>query len=128
MGWSCLQDSSSRCNPRELRERLNELNSSYPLGYSEDELPRLASQAAFFEDLTADVVSPSVTISGSAGTSTVKPPSACGSRTTAKVRSCATMLLLRSIEPVYQKGFSGDNRREVEARQFLTHPAPGAVL
>ena len=29
---------------------------SYPLGYSKDEARRLASQAAFFEDLTADVL------------------------------------------------------------------------
>jgi 2-polyprenyl-3-methyl-5-hydroxy-6-metoxy-1,4-benzoquinol methylase len=29
---------------------------SYPLGYSEDEARRLASQAAFYEDLTADVL------------------------------------------------------------------------
>jgi 2-polyprenyl-3-methyl-5-hydroxy-6-metoxy-1,4-benzoquinol methylase len=31
-------------------------SNSYPLGYSEDEARRLASQAAFFEDLTADVL------------------------------------------------------------------------
>ena len=31
-------------------------SSNYPLGCSEDEAQRLASQAAFFEDLTADVL------------------------------------------------------------------------
>jgi 2-polyprenyl-3-methyl-5-hydroxy-6-metoxy-1,4-benzoquinol methylase len=31
-------------------------SSSYPLGYSEDEARRLANQAAFLEDLTADVL------------------------------------------------------------------------
>jgi ubiquinone/menaquinone biosynthesis C-methylase UbiE len=31
-------------------------SSSYPLGYTEDEAQRLADQAAFFEDLTADVL------------------------------------------------------------------------
>jgi ubiquinone/menaquinone biosynthesis C-methylase UbiE len=33
-----------------------EPSSSYPLGYSEDEARRLAAQAAFFEDLTGDVL------------------------------------------------------------------------
>jgi SAM-dependent methyltransferase len=32
------------------------VSATYPLGYSEDEARRLASQAAFYEDLTADVL------------------------------------------------------------------------
>ena len=39
----------------ELREGMIEPSGSYPLGYSEDEAHRLATQAAFFEDLTGDV-------------------------------------------------------------------------
>ena len=35
---------------------MSEPNSSYPLGYSEDEARRLAAQGAFFEDLTGDVL------------------------------------------------------------------------
>ena len=38
----------------ELREGMIEPSGSYPLGYSEDEAHRLATQAAFFEDLTGE--------------------------------------------------------------------------